>query len=243
MSNIFELMLATHKINSLDELNTLMASYFDNLGFDKYAYVLVNNPNDIKMNNSYVSNYPTQWEERYTAQNYFTVDPLYELFKKSNKLFSWSWDQQKENLSPIQKKFFWEANDFGVDAGVGIPILSPNGGFSIVSLCSKYIDEKEIEKYSKEKEKDLIIASLIHHQATLALKTKVQKYQDFRLTDRELETLYWLSQGKTNYEIAMILGLKREGIVQRLRSIYTKMNVHGRVDAVKIALQAGLLSI
>eukprot|EP01035_Chromulina_nebulosa_P066356 gene66356-90823_t len=160
-------MAATRDVNSLDELSIVMGSFFNNLGFDKYAYVLVNNPTDKKNNNSYVSNYPWQWEERYTAQNYFKVDPLYKLFETTKRAFSWSWDKQKNDLSPLQKKFFWEASDFKVERGVGIPIFFPNKGFSIVSLCSDNIDEAEMDRYLAEKQKDLLIASLIHNQATL----------------------------------------------------------------------------
>ncbi len=241
MSSILDLMIATRDVSTLEDLNILMAKYFDNMGFDKYAYVLVNNPHDPRMNNSYVSNYPIEWENKYTASDYFTVDPLYDLFKTKNDAFHWSWNQQKEILNPLQKKFFMEASDFNVDRGVGVPIFSPYGGFSIVSLCSNYIEEKDMSLYLQDKRKDLIIASLIHHQATLALKSEVIERENYNLTERELEALYWLCQNKTYDDIGLILGLQRSGVVERLKKVYRKMNACGRMDAVKKALRSGLI--
>lgn len=241
MSCVIELMSSMQQISSIDDLNTLMSGFFDNIGFDKYAYVLVNHPTDSKLNNSYVSNFPLQWEARYTEKDYFKVDPLYQLFQEQKKSFAWGFELQRDNLSTTQKKFFLEANDFGVDKGIGVPIFSPNGGFSIVSLCSKYLHGKEMEKYLQEKQKDLMIASLLHHQATLALKTETKRYQDFGLDERELDTLYWLCMGKTKEEIAMILGIKREGISERLRKIYRKMNVHSSVSAVVKSITSGTI--
>lgn len=243
MSNFYDLMNAARDVESIDSLNEVMARYFDNIGFDKYAYVLVNNPNDTAMNNAYVSNFPLEWEQRYTACNYFKIDPLYELFKEKKKAFSWGWTKNKEILNYQQKRFFWEANDFGTDKGVGVPIFSPHGGFSIMSLCSSYIPEDELHIYLKEKEKDLVIASLIHHQATLALKTEVKTYKDYNLTHKELEALHWLCQNKTYDEIGMIIGIKREGVSQRLRGVYRKMGACGRIDAIKIAIRSGLMKL
>ena len=243
MSNVYKLMAATRDVNSLEELNILMGKFFADLGFDKYAYVLVNNPSDQKTNNSYVSNFPAKWEERYTEKNYFRIDPLYKLFEKKRTAFSWGWEKQKNDLDSDQKKFFWEASDFKVERGVGIPIFFPNNGFSIVSLCSDYFDEDNLDRYLAEKEKDLMIASLIHNQATLALSAESKGDVDYGLTEKETDVLYWLCQNKTYEDIGFILGIKREGVSQRLRRIYCKMQACGRVDAVKKALRSGIIRL
>lgn len=241
MSAVFDLLTSTRDADSLEDLNTLMSRFFDNHGFNKYAYVCVNHPADTKLNNSYVSNYPGQWEARYTERDYFTVDPLYELFQTRDSAFAWSFSLQKDSLNIQQKKFFLEANDFGCDKGVGIPIFSPNGGFSIVSLCSEYFHESELEGYLREVKKDLYLASMIHHQATMALLSEPKHYNSYDLTDRELEALYWLCQNKTYTEIGMIIGIGREGVSERLRKVYRKMQAVGRVDAVKKAIRSGLI--
>lgn len=243
MSNVFKLMAATRDIDSLEELNEVMSSFFDHLGFDKYAFVMVNNPTDAKANNSYVSNFPDQWEKRYTSQNYFLVDPLYKQFETRKTAFSWGWEKQKEELNLSQKKFFWEASDFKVERGLGIPIFFPNNGFSVVSLCSDHFNDNELDRYLVEKEKDLLIASLIHNQAALALTAEIKTNTDYGLTEKETEVLYWLCQNKTYEDIGSILGIKREGVSQRLRGIYRKMQACGRVDAVKKALRSGTIKL
>lgn len=47
---------------------------------------------------------------------------------------------------------------------------------------------------------------------------------DAKLSPRERECLYWISQGKTIEETAMILGIKYGTVVGYVRSLKEKMN-------------------
>ena len=51
------------------------------------------------------------------------------------------------------------------------------------------------------------------------------------LTPRESDVLYWLTQGKSNEEIAKILRLRADSVSRHLRAIYEKMGVEHRVAA------------
>lgn len=53
----------------------------------------------------------------------------------------------------------------------------------------------------------------------------------FGLTSREGEVLYWVAQGKTNIEIAMILALSARTVSKHLEHIYQKMGVETRTAA------------
>jgi DNA-binding CsgD family transcriptional regulator len=59
------------------------------------------------------------------------------------------------------------------------------------------------------------------------------------LTKREHEILYWLAQGKTNKEIAQVLGLSPHTIRSRLEDVYSKLGVSARAGAVRWFLEAG----
>jgi DNA-binding NarL/FixJ family response regulator len=58
------------------------------------------------------------------------------------------------------------------------------------------------------------------------------------LTAREGEVLSWLSKGKTNRDIAQILGLSPRTVDKHLEQIYSKLGVENRTAAAAIAVKA-----
>jgi DNA-binding NarL/FixJ family response regulator len=58
------------------------------------------------------------------------------------------------------------------------------------------------------------------------------------LTTREGEVLSWLSKGKTNRDIAQILGLSPRTVDKHLEQIYAKLGVENRTAAAAIATSA-----
>lgn len=65
--------------------------------------------------------------------------------------------------------------------------------------------------------------------------------QNFHLTAREREILYWLGQGKTNEQISQSVHRARDTVKHQVSQILTKLNAHTRNDAVALAVRVGLL--
>src|SRR5262245_62129292 len=57
------------------------------------------------------------------------------------------------------------------------------------------------------------------------------------LTPREAEVLFWISRGKSNYEIGVILGAKTGTICKHVGHILSKLNVENRTSAAVVALE------
>jgi DNA-binding NarL/FixJ family response regulator len=62
--------------------------------------------------------------------------------------------------------------------------------------------------------------------------------RELGLTSREGEVLSWLSKGKTNRDIAQILGLSPRTVDKHLEQIYAKLGVENRTAAAAIAVNA-----
>jgi len=62
--------------------------------------------------------------------------------------------------------------------------------------------------------------------------------KELGLTSRESEVLSWISKGKTNRDIAQILGLSPRTIDKHLEQIYAKLGVENRTAAAALAAQA-----
>ena len=60
--------------------------------------------------------------------------------------------------------------------------------------------------------------------------------QQFRLTAREAEVLYWVIQGKTNRDIGEILGTSPRTVHKHLEHVFEKLGVETRTAAAAMAL-------
>jgi DNA-binding NarL/FixJ family response regulator len=57
------------------------------------------------------------------------------------------------------------------------------------------------------------------------------------LTPREAEVLFWVARGKTNDEIAIVLGIGLTTVKKHLESTYAKLGVENRTAAAAMALE------
>jgi DNA-binding NarL/FixJ family response regulator len=69
-------------------------------------------------------------------------------------------------------------------------------------------------------------------------ETPAEFSSELGLTAREGEVLSWLSKGKTNRDIAQILGLSPRTVDKHLEQIYSKLGVENRTAAAAIAVKA-----
>ena len=58
------------------------------------------------------------------------------------------------------------------------------------------------------------------------------------LTERETEVLKWVAEGKSNNDVAMILGIRSATVKKHLEHIFRKVGVETRTAAVAFALRA-----
>lgn len=79
--------------------------------------------------------------------------------------------------------------------------------------------------------------SRLIRRATGVPLTSDELRKDFKLTSREAEVLSWLSKGKSNRDIAQILGLSPRTIDKHLEQIYAKLGVENRTAAATMAVK------
>jgi DNA-binding NarL/FixJ family response regulator len=65
----------------------------------------------------------------------------------------------------------------------------------------------------------------------------VEAFASLKLTPREAEVLFWISQGKSNHDIGVILGAKTGTICKHVEHIFGKLNVENRTAAAVVALE------
>ena len=65
----------------------------------------------------------------------------------------------------------------------------------------------------------------------------IRAFASLKLTPRETEVLFWISQGKSNHDIGIILGAKTGTICKHVEHIFAKLNVENRTAAAVVALE------
>ena len=66
---------------------------------------------------------------------------------------------------------------------------------------------------------------------------KPEQLEVLDLTPREAEVLFWVARGKTNDEIATVLGIGLTTVKKHLESTYAKLGVENRTTAAAMALE------
>ena len=75
------------------------------------------------------------------------------------------------------------------------------------------------------------------HSPALPDRRAINTFASLKLTPREAEVLFWISQGKSNHDIGVILGAKTGTICKHVEHIFGKLNVENRTAAAVVALE------
>lgn len=73
------------------------------------------------------------------------------------------------------------------------------------------------------------------------MSTWAEEPQQTSLTNRETEVLKLVTQGKTNQEIGLALGISEKTVEKHLVGVFTKLNVTSRVEAAVRAVRDGMV--
>jgi DNA-binding CsgD family transcriptional regulator len=82
---------------------------------------------------------------------------------------------------------------------------------------------------------------LAGYLASLMFRDTVRSARDMDLTDRELECLYWIAEGKTSDEIATIIGISKNTINNYITSVMRKTATRTRSEAIAYAVRHNLV--
>lgn len=77
--------------------------------------------------------------------------------------------------------------------------------------------------------------------ASLLFSEQARGGRELELTDRELECLYWIAEGKTSDEIATIIGISKNTINNYITSVMRKTATKTRSEAIAYAVRNNLV--
>ncbi|MGK7875390.1 MAG: response regulator [Xenococcaceae cyanobacterium] len=113
-------------------------------------------------------------------------------------------------------------------------------GTSIAQLCAAITTVAEGSVYLDAKIADYVVKNVVPKTPT-PTKNDANSSEDFGFSEREIQVLRLLAEGKSNTEIGEALHLSPNTIKGHIRRILLKMSVSDRVKAAVKALQLGLV--
>jgi DNA-binding CsgD family transcriptional regulator len=85
------------------------------------------------------------------------------------------------------------------------------------------------------------VAILAGYLVSLVYNDPFHAERELDLTDREIECLFWIAEGKTSDEIATILGISRNTINNYITSVMRKTATRTRSEAIAFAVRHNLV--
>jgi DNA-binding CsgD family transcriptional regulator len=184
--------------------------------------------------------YPEEWLRVYWQNGYFEIDPVLQTALQKPGTQHWATTYER-TTSDKQREFMAKAKEFGL--GDGITTGSADAACRVATFCSFASAEKvDAARYVP------LVEYYGYHIHLALLRTAPKNPQALdrcvrELTLRELTILNWMKNGKTNWEIAQILGVTERTVRFHVESIFSKLEVTSRSQAVAIAIEHGLPNV
>jgi LuxR family transcriptional activator of conjugal transfer of Ti plasmids len=205
------------------------------LGFRWFAYLGLDESQAIL-----ISSYPKSWTDHYFAKHYERIDPVVTSSRREKRIFSWSNEGVALSGTQDVRRFFSEAHDFGIEAGVTVPIHGGFGKFAGLTLATSGT-QAEAEKNLRAAEDVLqLLALYFHARVDAQLRDTAFKLQPC-LSQREVQCLAWAARGKTMVETAEIMGLTPRTVTFHLENARAKLEASNITQAVAMALRRSLI--
>jgi DNA-binding CsgD family transcriptional regulator len=184
--------------------------------------------------------YPEEWIRLYWQNGYFEVDPVFQTALQQPGSQHWQSTYQKTS-SAKQREFVETAKRFGLVDGITTGSADPM--CKTATFCSFASNDKvDATRYVP------LVEYFGYHVHLALLRTAPAGAQSLdkcvkQLTLRELTILNWVKNGKTNWEIATIMGITERTIRFHVESIFSKLGVTSRSQAVATAIEHGLPNV
>ncbi len=179
--------------------------------------------------------YSNAWLYAYCKNEFATVDPVLQSLLSTFQTQTWKQTYSTAS-SPKQFEFIEEACSFGLTHGITTGMLEPDRGFATFFSFAGG-DPKGPQRFSR-----LLEYLLPYLHPVLMANTHTPLSNRVKgLSSREMTVLLWMKEGKTNWEIARIVGLTERTVRFHIEGIFMKLDVSSRTQAVAVAMEHGLL--
>lgn len=220
---------------TLPALAALLGAAASDLGFAFFAIAehanLARPPPELLL----VHNYPSGWADAFMLGGW-RHDPAWHAASRRLAGFRWSELPALMRLTDNERAHLAAARRAGLGSGYTVPLHAPGGRAASCSFA--------VAPGRRIAPSTLLAADIIAQRAFLAASTILGTLSHRpHLSPRERECVVLMAQGKTDWEIARILGLSEETVTRYLKTARQRFGVTRRTQLALAAMNAGLIEM
>jgi LuxR family quorum sensing-dependent transcriptional regulator len=204
-------------------------------GFHAYIMAGLPSPGTSLSDLTVANGWPPEWFEIYTRENFSVMDPIPQYGASTVQPFEWAEAHYDKDSNPAAHLVMTRATEFRLMQGYCIPLHYDEGG-AVISMATEQLTIDPVAKSALQ-----LIGIYAHNRIRSLGRPKPEK-RDL-LTPREREILRWAADGKTSWEVSVILNISERTVKFHLNQASHKLNAVNRTAAVAKALARGLIKL
>lgn len=222
---------AARSCRGLAPLRSLLEQVTSELEFDYFALLDHASLGRREHRLLRIDNYPRDWAEEFVARGYAGDDPVHLACRRTNAAFGWAELGDLIRLDRRHDRILAHSRRFGLGSGLTIPANVPGEPTASCSFAVRLGRDMPAAR--------LRCAELVGVHALRAARRLRPRPAPARLhlSRRELQCLRLVALGKTDWEIARILGLSLHTAHQYVRSARAAYDATSRTQLVVYGLR------
>jgi LuxR family quorum-sensing system transcriptional regulator CciR len=235
LTDFFEMKAALCSNHS--ELRGLLHDAARELGFDYFALLHHGSLEAAGRRLIRIDSYPAGWEEELRTNALIGQDPVHHASVRTNTGFAWRELPGLVAMGAAQREILERGRRFGIGDGFTVPANVPGEPAGSCSFAVRLGAELPLGRLTSAEQVGahaFRAARRLHQYPSLARPP--------RLSRRERQCVRYLAAGKTDWEIATILGISVETVHQYVKRARSAYDVVSRAQLVACGLRDALVS-
>lgn len=225
---------------TVDELTATLVRLSHSIGMAHATGTVVRDISATQSEFTSFGTFPNGYEQHFHDYALGKSDPVMQWLKRSSLPLIWGADYYARHSQLSQ----WETMDqFGLSEGISVAMHMPGGRHFIFGVDGP--DKISASASVRTELLGKIQLWMVHIEAACqklgGAYASAQAPAVVVLTERELDILRWSSEGKTAWEIGVILSLSERTVQKYIDAAVSKLDCTSKMQAVARALRFGLL--
>jgi DNA-binding CsgD family transcriptional regulator len=241
--NLFSFIECSNQTRSLSALFELLVSCATEEGFTEVAYGALTHAEAVRLPAhpppAVAMNFPQEWCDHYFERKYYEIDPVVRRAAAFSGPFVWDQLGQRCQLQSGEQLVLAESREAGLKNGISVPLFGPLGRVSVVSFASRFDDVDLPHRMSHLN----ALAWQFHIAFAEIARPSEQSAAKIELTARERECLRWTAEGKSSWDIGMILKISNNTVNFHIKNAMRKFGTASRTVAVVKAIRLNLIEL
>ncbi len=199
---LYNLIAELEQANTQEELKSLCLKFCQLVNTPFYLMGIISQNSLYSPNINILTNYPDQWMDFYLEKSKTKADPVVSYIISQNAPICWHQLMAIDEFKTIeQQDLMQQASQYGLINGLSVPIHSVSGDIAVLSLANDIKDDAGVDIVEQALPYAHIFSMHLFERYLAILSQDNLSETEIKLTEREIQCLFWACEGKTSWEM------------------------------------------